>query len=239
MTRKLSVGFSILLFVTLSHAQNTGGVFPPMVNEEHKLFQYRGVVNPDNSAGETGFAQRFHYEESLDGDRMWRIVGQTRKTSHSDFDFDFVQAELFWEFSEDNPNYRTGIRFDARLRDGVRPNQIGINWTNQFYFNNGWQARALFLASTHIGDHGAGGLNLQTRWSLSKSLGSSRTLGIEMFNDFGNSNNIGSLEEQKHTLGPIYSSSLTSNWSIFSGILFGASEAAPDTEFRLWLTHPM
>lgn len=35
-------------------AQNTGGVFPPMVNEAHESAQYRIAINPDNAAGETG-----------------------------------------------------------------------------------------------------------------------------------------------------------------------------------------
>jgi hypothetical protein len=239
MIRELGVGFALLLFVVPSYAQNTGGVFPPMVNEGHKAFQYRGVVNPDNSVGEFGFAQRFHYEESLDDDRMWRVIGQTRKTTVSDFDFDFIQAELFREFSEDDPNYRTGMRFDVRVRDRDRPNQLGVNWMNQFYFNNDWNARAVFMTSFDVGDNARDGLNLQSRFRLDKNIGAGRTLGVEMFNDYGRTNNIGSFNEQRHTIGPIYNTKLGSMWSAFSGVLFGVSEAAADTEFRLWLTRPM
>ncbi len=239
MIREIGVFFTLLLFTVPIHAQNTGGVFPPMVNDGHKAFQYRGVVDPDNSVGEVGFAQRLHYEESLDDDRMWRVIGQTRKTTDSDFDFDFMQAELFWEFSEDDPNYRTGMRFDVRIRDGNRPNQLGVNWMNQFYFNNDWNARAVFMTSFDVGDNARDGWNLQSRFRLDKNLGAGHTLGVEMYNDYGRTNNIGSFDEQRHTVGPIYNMRLGSKWSAFSGVLFGISEAASDAEFRIWLTRPM
>lgn len=89
------------------------------IKEGHKSAQYRIAINPDNALGETGFAQRLHYQQSLNGDMMWRVIGQTKKTSDSDFDLDFLQAELFWELSDDNDQHKTGLRFDARLRDEV------------------------------------------------------------------------------------------------------------------------
>lgn len=227
------------MFSVPSIAQNTGAVFSPVVNPEHKSFQYRAVVDPDNNAGEAGFAQRLHYQQSIDGDLMWRLIGQTRKTSESDVDFDFVQAELFWDMSDDGDNYRTGMRFDVRLRDGDRPDQLGVNWMNQFHYSNGWSARAVLLGFIQVGDNSADGVNIQTRWQLAKKLKGGQSIGVEMFNSYGYSDDIGSFNEQNHTIGPIYSTPLTSNWSVFTGVLWGISDEAPDTELRVWLTRTM
>lgn len=217
-------------------AQNTGGVFPPMVNEDHESAQYRIAINPDNKAGATGFAQRLHYQQAFNGDVMWRVVGQTRKTNSSDFDFDFLQAELFWELSNNDDQHKTGLRFDARLRDEGRAEQLGINWTNQFNFEGGWTARAVVLSAVQLGDNGANGVNLQTRGQIARKLDSGHTLGVELYNNYGRTGNIGSFNEQSHTIGPFVSAPLGNKVSLFAGPLFGISKAAPDVEARLWLT---
>jgi len=233
------LGMMVIIIMAIpaaSFAQNTGGVFPPFVNEGHKSLQYRAAINPDNAQGETGFAQRLHYQQAINGDFMWRILGQTRKTDSSDFDFDFLQAELFWELSDDNDKHKTGFRFDARLRDEDRAEQLGFNWMNHFNFDNGWHARALVLTSVQIGDNAADGVNLQTRARLARKLDNGPTLGVEMFNNYGNTGNIGRFDNQSHTIGPFIAAPIGKGLSIFGGPLFGISEAAPDFETRIWIT---
>ena len=229
----------IVLFSSTSFAQNTGGVFSPIVNAGHKSIQYRAAVEPDNKAGEVGFAQRFHYQEAINGDFMWRLIGQSRKTDVTDFDFDYVQAELFWDLSEDKQRYHTGLRFDARLRDGERANQIGVNWINQYKLGNNWYGRAVLLTSTQVGENSVNGMHLETRWQLAKRIQGGQSLGIEMYNTFGNTRDFGDFDEQSHTIGPIFVSPLIPGWSLFTGALFGVSDAAPDSEFRFWLTRKL
>lgn len=225
-----------LFLTSTAKAQNTGGVFPPMVNEGHKSAQYRIAINPDNADGEFGLAQRLHYQQSLSGDMMWRVIGQTRKTADSDFDLDFLQAELFWELSDEDDQHKTGLRFDARLRDEGRAEQLGLNWMNQFNFDNGWRVRALILTSVQVGDNAADGVNLQTRGQIARKLESGHTLGIDMFNNYGRTGNIGSFDEQSHTIGPFVAAPIGNGNSFYAGPLFGLSKAAPDVEARLWVT---
>ena len=217
-------------------AQNTGGVFPTQVNEGHRSLQYRAAIDPDNAQDEFGFAQRLHYQQAINGDFMWRIVGQTQKTENSDFDFSFLQAELFWEMSDDEDQHKTGLRFDARLTDGDRAEQLGVNWVNQFNFDNGWHARALVLSSVQIGDTAADGINLQTRARVGKKLENGPLIGVEMYNNYGRTSDFGSFDEQSHTIGPFISTPIGNKVSLFAGPLFGFSSAAPDVEARLWLT---
>ncbi len=190
-------------FTSPAFAQNTGGVFGPVVNEGHKSVQYRATLDPDNAAGETGFAQRLHYQQAINNDLMWRIIGATRKTDSSDFDFDFVQAELFWDLTpEDSQPFQTGVRFDARLRDGDRAEQLGFNWMNQWAIGDAWEARALGLTSIEIGDTAADGAALQTRFHLLRRFEGRRSFGLEMFNNYGRTDDVGSFDEQNHTIGP-------------------------------------
>lgn len=221
-----------------AHATNTGGVFPPTVNEGHKSWQYRVAVDPVEN-GSTRFAQRLHYQQAINDDLMWRIVGQVRKTDDSDFDPDFLQAELFLDLTKNNSNYQHGFRFDARMRDGDRPDQIGVNWIHRLNMSDGWSMRGIVLTSTQFGSNSQSGVNLQTRAQVAKSFGSGKSVGLELYNNYGNSRNIGSFDQQDHTIGPIISTPITKNLSVFWGVLFGVSDAAPDQQFRLWITRPL
>lgn len=240
MIRITSLLWALIAFTMISqtaYAQNTGGIFGPVVNDNHRSIQYRSSTDPDNASGDVGFAQRLHYQQSINGDFMWRLVGQLRKTDASDLDFDFVQAELFWQITpDDNKLYQTGLRFDARIRDQDRPNQVGVNWSNQWDFGEGWQIRALGLSVLQVGNNSSDGIFLQGRGHLAKSIGGGKSIGIETFNNLGNTSDGNFLEDQSHAVGPFITAPIGHDFSIFAGALFGVSDAAADTELRLWLT---
>ena len=227
--------FSIFVFVPKAVAQNTGGVFPPMVNEGHESVQWRTAINPDVN-DDFRYASRLHYQKALDSDFMWRILGQVKNTASDDIDIDFIQGELFWELSDDDDIHKHGLRFDARLRPDSRAEQIGLNFMNQFNHSNGWRTRVLGLSSIQIGGRGNDGINLQSRFQIAKTLPGKQTLGIDMFNNYGNTGDIGDFNQQSHTLGPFLAMPIADKFSIYAGPLFGISDAAPDFEMRWWLT---
>ena len=230
----LSLTILLSAFAYPSYAQNTGGVFGPVVNEGHRSFQYRLAFDPDNANNTTGFAQRLHYQQAINDDFMWRILGQTRKTGASDVDFDFVQGELFWQLGE-SENYQSGVRFDLRFRDGDRPDQIGVNWMHEFKLKNNWSSRFLLLSTAQFGDNSANGVFLQSRFRFHKTT-SFGGVGVESFSNYGNSRDIGSFDEQSHTIGPYLSNNLKNGWSTYFGGQFGVTDPSADAELRFWVT---
>lgn len=230
--RHIFFGVFICLLAALpAMAQNTGGVFPPDVNEGHKSAQYRIAANLDTDR----FAQRLHYQQAINGDFMWRIVGQTRETATSDFDFDFVQAELFWQISPDENKYRTGLRFDARLRNDDRSEQLGLNWINQWDLDGGWTARLIALTAVQIGDNSADGISLSPRAHLAKKLDNGLNVGVEYYGNLGSTDKF-SLDNNAQTAGPFVSTKLTGKTSVVAGVQLGLNDAAPDADLRLWVT---
>ena len=230
--RRILLGLFILVLSSVTAAaQNTGGVFPPSVDEGHKSAQYRTAYNVDNE----NFNQRLHYQQAINGDFMWRIIGQTRETASSDFDFDFLQAELFWELSPEDTPYRHGVRFDARLRDDNRPHQLGFNWIHQWKFGDGWTGRLVGLSSFQFGDNNADGIFLAPRAHLSRKLDSGVSLGLEYYGNFGSTDNF-TVSKTGQTLGPFISTKLTGKTSIMAGVQLGLNDAAPDADLRLWVT---
>jgi len=220
-----------LASVLPAQAQNTGGVLPPGFGPDHKSAQYRIGYSLESGS----FAQRIHYQQSIDDQRLWRVVLQTRDTDSSDLDFDFVQAELFWELTDPKAKFRTGVRFDARLRDDNRPGQIGLNWSNNWKLENGWRARLVGLSALQIGENRRDGISLAPRAQLAKTLETGPTVGVEYFGSFGNTENL-IFSKAGQSVGPFVSTKLTGKTSIMAGLQLGLTEAASDADLRLWLT---
>ncbi|MEM9571440.1 MAG: hypothetical protein AAF996_08240 [Pseudomonadota bacterium] len=230
--RTAILGATLIVTAPMAMAQNTGGIFPPMVNEGHKSAQYRIAYNPDTE----GVSQRLHYQQAINGDLMWRGLVSARKTDESDVDFDFIQAELFWELSDDDDDWKTGFRFDARIRDDDRPGLVGVHWTNQFPVADNWYGRFVALSAVDIGNDARDGVFLQTRGNLFTRLETGQTLGVELFNSYGSTDDFLDLDKQGHQIGPFSSFPVAEDWSLFTGALFGLTEASADAEFRLWVT---
>lgn len=224
---------SLVLAATPSAlAQNTGGIFSPVVSDGHKSAQYRVTYDPASE----GLSQRVHYQEAVNGKLMWRGLVSARKTNDSDLDFDFVQAELFWQIGDDNDRWKRGLRFDARLRDDGRPGLIGAHWTNQFPLTETWTGRFIVLTSADIGDDARDGVFLQTRGNVFTRLETGQTIGVELYNSYGSTDDWRDLEDQSHEIGPFASFPVNESWSVFAGALFGLTEASADTQFRLRVT---
>lgn len=221
-----------MLLSPFAFSQNTGGVFGPVVNDDYSAVQYRATYDPDSE----GLAQRVHYEQSLNSNVMWRVVAAARKTDDSDIDFDAARGELFLQISEDGAPYQTGLRFDAVLRDDDRPHSIGAHWMNQFNFSDGWRARAVVLTSFDVGDNTRDGLFVQTRGQLTRRLDTGQTLGLELYNSYGSTDDFRDFDDQVHQAGPFVAVPVGNGWSVLGQALFGLTDATADTNLRIWLT---
>mgnify|MGYP001822734786 CR=1 FL=1 len=235
--RRAAVPAGALIFMLASTAsgQNTGGVFGPVVNDGHRSAQFRIAYDPDSE----DFANRSHYQHSLDGRLMWRAIVQARDPGGADFQFDFVQGELFWQLTPDDSRWQRGLRFDVRLRDSDRPGTIGVNWMNQFELAPEVRARANLLTAVDIGQNGRDGVQLQFRGQLARLMGGSRQFGLELFSAIGSTSDIPGFNQQRHQLGPFFSFSPGKRLNIYTSALFGVSDSAPDTNLGIWFTAAM
>lgn len=233
----------IMFFVTIcffvadkARAQNTGGVFGPVVNEGQRLLQYRIAYAPEDGDLPGAFVHRLHYDHALNDDFLARIVVQGAGSEEEAHAFDMIQGEVFWEFSDDEDWWKRGIRFDARFRDHNRPNQIGLNFMNEFDLSEEFRARFLVLTVKQFGDQGADGVLLETRAHLEYRTGYGINIGVETFNPLGEIGDFTDFDDSAHQIGPYATVSLDDDWQLFTGVLFGASRGARDTDFRFWVT---
>lgn len=217
-------------------AQNTGGVFGPVVNPDERSVQYRLAYVPEEDGAGHRYAHRLHGQLALDSRRMARLVVQGGDRGGPDgLEFEFVQAELFWELSDEQATeWNSGLRFDARISGRGRPDQLGLNWTNQFRITDRFFARAIALSAVQLGDNAADGVLLSARGSLNYKLGQGYSVALESYNSLGSSEDFG-LKDRSQQAGPSVSGSLDGGWGWTAGALFGLGDAAPDTDFRVRL----
>ena len=217
------------LFATATYAQNTGGIFPPMVDEGHASIQYRLTYD---TSGKNA-AQRIHYQQAINDDLMWRIVLQTKHPSLFTADFHYLQGELFWEFSPKASPLLTGVRFDARVQGSGAPFKLGLHWTNQLRLLDRLHLRGIAFSTYDVGSKEIG---LQTRGSVFYNLQQGPTLGVEFYNAFGTTGRLKPLAEQSHQIGPFAFVPLSPSWNLFVGLLAGLTPGSAELELRSWLT---
>ncbi len=213
-------------------AQNTSGVFGPVIDEGESGWEYRASYDPDDE----DVNQRIHYQRAINGAMRWRVVAQVRSTDDSDFDPDFLRGELVWQVTPDGQAYQSGLRFETRYRFDDRPGDITVHWTNQWKQIDNWTLRFILGATQQVGNDPADGILLQTRASATTSLADGPKIGFEWFADYGSSSDWLGLDEQEHEIGPVAEWSLNEDWSLYTGALFGATDASPDSQLRLRLT---
>lgn len=232
---RLALASAMLLATsTIATAQNTGGVFGPVVNEDRRAAEYRIGYRPSEDGLDDALAQRVHYEQAINGDLMWRVVAQAATNAQDNTDFDYVQGELFWELSDDQDWWKHGLRFDARLRDGTRPDQIGVNFTNEFAITENLRGRFVALTLKQFGENGADGVLFETRANLMYDTGFGPTIGVETYNTYGEMGDFLKLEDGVHQVGPFANIPIANGWYAMTGVLFGVTDASPDTNYRFW-----
>ena len=216
----------------MANAQLTSGISGPVVNEGKRAIGYRAAYDPDAN----GLAQRVHYDHALNGKFLLRGVAQARKTSDSDVDFDYFQAELRWQLTPDSADWQQGLRFDVRIRDDDRPGLLGVHWMHQVQLTDSVRARFAAIVSGDVGNDARDGVFLQTRGDLSWRLSGGVDFGGELYNSYGAADDILPLDSQSHLAGPFVSVPITETLKLRTSALLGLTEASPDVTFRLFLT---
>ncbi len=231
LTTLAAVGAIMVLTAQETFARNTSGVFGATVDEGEKEIEYRIAYDPDLK----DFNQRVHYQQAVNGSVRLRGIVQTRATDDRDFDFDYVRAELLWQLTPDGNSWASGLRFDGRIRGDDRPALVAVNWTNQFKLSPRLSARAIAIAGVEIGPGHSEGVLLETRERLAYEVTDDLKLGVDIFNEYGSTAGIDDLEDQVHQIGPFASVDVGRSWNVYAGALFGATQASPDTELRLFI----
>ncbi len=236
--RPLLMGIAIGMAAALcpqAHAQNVGGVFGPDVKPNSKAIEFRTANAPRSDGRPARTTSRLHYQQTVTDNLRLRAVVQGADTNTSGFDFDLVQFEAQYQFLEDERDgFDSAIRLDLLIGDD-RPDLVSFNWTNDVPLNDRWALRGLVLAQVQFGDNRGDGLFLQTRSSLRYKVNDTYNIQVQVFNNYGSTDDFPAFRDQNHAIGPAAAIKLDHGWAIEASVLFGLTNATSDADFRIFL----
>ena len=221
-----------LLAFSNSTLATTAGVFPPVVEEEHRSLQYRVTLDPDTGA----LGTRLHYQESVNGDVMLRGIVHASESARGHSKVDFVQGELFWDLSEDTDELRHGFRFDARARGQGEGSSVSLNYALQYIASPQWEARLAVLNTRSFGGESNTDIKFQARSQLSYRASPAISLNIEYYSQLGAIDDFNPWKNQKHQIGPSVNWRVADGWTLYGGFLSSVNNNSPDTVYRMWVT---
>lgn len=229
---------ALVLTLTSQHAlANTSSVFSPDVSEGDRSWEYRSSFEPGEDRDPDTFAHRLHYQHSLNDQTRWRLIAQ-QSDKESGLEFRYARLELQHQLHEDEAaGFDSALRFEMQLAEGDDlPSRVRVAWTGKVDVTPNWQLRSNVLTGKQFDSGAEAGLLLETRWQASYKLNNGVRVGLEMFNDLNTTADVGSFDEQEHTLGPIVKFSLF-DVKAEASYHAGLSDSASDHTFRLHLKY--
>ncbi len=214
---------------------NTGTVFSPDVKAGETAIEFRGSLVPEEGSRPEVLSTRMHFQYGFSDAWRARIIGVQRSLDGGSFDYRYTRLELQWQYREDESGgHDAALRFEAQLGSGT-PDRLRIAWSGKKDIDDRWQLRANALVGRQFGDGAASGLLLETRFQATARLSSSSRIGLEMFNNLNSTEDLGGFDDQEHQIGPILKARFGQGWSIDTSYLVGVSDAADDSNLRVFI----
>ena len=212
-------------------AQNTSGVFGPTVGEDDHAIEYRAAVILEDG---NSWGQRIHYEKAINDRLRPRIIIATEESGSSEFDLDFIRAELVWQITPDEQDYQAGMRFEGRIRD-EGAEEVRANFINQWSLGDGWRARAIWLNTLQVADTTKDELQFSARLGLSRKMEQGFRIGAHGFFDLGDTSDFRVLNGVDSEVGPFISFDLTDQVEVYIGSLHGLTKGSTDNQLRFFI----
>lgn len=242
--RSLTASFSLIIgsiWVALpAYSQSlTGNVGSAAITAGESAAELRLGVNDDGDA-----AARAHYEYAFTDAYQLRVIGSFSQPDDQDWDFRALTFENWFQWveeSKDGAGFNGGLRLAYTFTDGDDPDEAALRFTFTDKFADGWEWRANAIAGVELGEDSAGGVDLETRFQLTRALDMAAfaatdwRFGVEAFSEFGNSREIPSFDEQAHQIGPVLKASWDNGVYLQSAVRFGLTSGSDDVMFKLFV----
>lgn len=213
---KKSVLICFLLLLQLNAAiANNGGVHGPVVKIGHSQLDARYTyANMDDNKPELR-AFRFHYETSLNNTFKLRLVAGFKEFGHNSpsWELNVGKIEILYNFNKFNQsgktdNFSSGIRFDLRARKGSAHDDFAVHWTNQYNLSKHYYTRAILILGKNVSGNQTRSLQIGSRFAIYKKINNDYQTGIELYDGYGEIDDVSSLDKQTHQIGPMFSGNI-------------------------------
>ncbi|QYJ01381.1 hypothetical protein KUV46_03055 [Thalassovita mediterranea] len=217
----------------------TGNVGSAGISDGEQSVETRFGVNDAGDA-----AARIHYDYAATGWYQLRLISSFSRPEDEDWDFSAFTVENWFQWSEEarsGEGFNGGLRLAYGFADGGGPDEAEVRLTITDKFAGAWEWRANAIGEVETGSGSQGGVEIETRAQLTRAidtdmLGSSGArFGVEIFSEWGNSRDIGGLDEQAHQIGPVLKLDWSNGVFLQSAIRAGLTEASDDAMFKVFI----
>lgn len=235
------VAFLAAQAVSVAWAQDVNGVPNADVNAGAESISFRTAFQPASSGRPYAYAQQVAYQRSFSDSWSTRLSIQHGTRNGTDFGFRFLQADVQYQFAEDQKyGWDGSILLIARVPDdGDGPGRLGAAIAAKYTPDIHWEMRGVVFAGHEFGLGSRNGVALATRVEATRDIAAKVRVGAMLVDNFNTSAHFGSFNEQSHQAGIVAKGFLTHSLSFNAGAMFGISDAAPDEEFRLFLFYDL
>ena len=237
-------GFAGALLAALTahpaYAQSlTGNVGSADIKDGEQSIEARiGLTDDGDAAG------RLHYDYALTGWYRLRVIGSVARPDGEELNFNGLTLENWFQWSEeadDNTGFNGGLRFAYTYSDDGEPDEAEVRLIATDKFADVWEWRANLIGEVEIGDGRQEGMALEARGQLSRALNVSALaaeewrLGLDIFSEFGSTENIPRLRDQAHQIGPVVKVSWANGFYAQSGVRFGLTDGSDDAMAKFFI----
>lgn len=165
-----------------------------------------------------------------------RITADQDKRKGDNYEHDSLDfMGRFHVLNKDDYGFDLGARVQYTMKDGdKKPDSVKLGLYEQIPYED-YQFRFVQRISHEVGEDSDGGLSAELRVQGTKKFGDYR-LGLEGFHDFGKLNELSGYSDQEHEFGPVFKGKLPYDLSFETGYRAGISKAAPDHNFKLFIS---
>ena len=226
------IAFLILVLavsVSSAFAQGVGSVPSPVVKPGSSISFSSGFAFGDERDG-TAYRLDFRHTVS-EKFRVGAIIyGNDRG---DDFRYRRFEVEGMHQLVSSKRGWNSAIRVRGRLTGGNDgAGRVRLSWLNRWRPIERGELRIAGLASKEFGSERRAGISLETRAEATWQMGSTIRIGAQVFNRYNTTENIGSFDTQRHSVGGVLKGALTDRLSYRLNALTGVSSAAQAFELR-------
>ena len=241
LTRVAAAALSAVLVASVARAQDVNGVPNADVAPGYRSVALRLGYSAPSDGRRSSFAEFIQYQHNL-SDR-WSLSGGLLFGARGDdaHAFKAAQTSVQMQFAERKRDGGDGaVIVIARIPDGNEgPGRVAALLAGKWVWREDWEIRAAAATSVEYGVGARSGVGLGFRGEATRRIGAIGRLGVQMVDGFNTTTKIGPFRTQSHQAGVTFKRPFGPSLLVTAAGLFGFTEAAPDAEFRLFLTYEL
>lgn len=235
-----AVFVALALAASPAAAQDVNGVPNADVAPRYSSVSVRTLYAPASNGHPSSVAAFAQYQRNF-GER-WSLNGGVAFGARGGDELEFRAAQIGaqWQFAESETAGGDGaLLLIARVPDGNEgPARVAAILAGKWIWREDYEIRAGLASSVEFGLNARDGVGIGFRGEATRRIGRFSRIGVQVIDGFNTTAKFGPLRTQSHQAGLVFKRPF-GKLQLTTSALGGLTDAAPDIEFKLFLTYEL